>query len=147
MTLDERLKVFLNLKATTLYPGGIRSHDPWVQSPRRQAQRMPLDHAVKARLGMFLQDKLFNTYFSKSEIRLTSTAATSLHHWITKNQLSFKCPSRQHKTVLKCSFGPSFSRMKGTFQVKALQSSSSSSDPMSTYFQVIFTFDFLIKKL
>jgi hypothetical protein len=29
------------------YPGGIRPHDPLVQSPQWQAETMPLDHAAR----------------------------------------------------------------------------------------------------
>jgi hypothetical protein len=46
----------LFLKTTTLYPGGIRSHDPLLQPPRyqRQAGTIPQDHAARAMLGFFL---------------------------------------------------------------------------------------------
>jgi hypothetical protein len=37
------------LKANTLYPGGIRSGDPYLQSPRWQAETIPLDHVARAR--------------------------------------------------------------------------------------------------
>jgi hypothetical protein len=39
-----RVQRSVSNKATTLYPGGIRSHGPWLQSPPRQAERMPLDY-------------------------------------------------------------------------------------------------------
>jgi hypothetical protein len=41
--------IFFFLKATTLYPSGIRSHGPWLQSPRWQAETIPLDHAARAK--------------------------------------------------------------------------------------------------
>jgi hypothetical protein len=37
------------LKASTLYPCGIRSHDPWLQSSQWQEETIPLDHAARAR--------------------------------------------------------------------------------------------------
>jgi hypothetical protein len=42
-------EVFL-FKATTLFPAGIRSHDPLplLQSPRWQAETLPLGHAARA---------------------------------------------------------------------------------------------------
>jgi hypothetical protein len=40
-------QVFLNKK---LPPGGIRPHDPLLQSPRWQAETISLDHAARANL-------------------------------------------------------------------------------------------------
>jgi hypothetical protein len=45
------------LKATTLHPGGIRSHGPWLQSSRWQAETIPLDHTAR---GQF-----FNGFLSQ----------------------------------------------------------------------------------
>jgi hypothetical protein len=40
------IKLFFLLKATTLYPGGIRSHNPSLQSLQWQAELTQLDHAA-----------------------------------------------------------------------------------------------------
>jgi hypothetical protein len=49
---------------TTLYPGGIRSHDPYLQSPRWQAETIPLDHAARAKTVMLFKFVSSNFFHS-----------------------------------------------------------------------------------
>jgi hypothetical protein len=60
-------------KATTLFPGGIRSHDPKLQSPRWQAETIPLDNDAKAR--SFFRRPLFPKISAKKLAFLTQNIA------------------------------------------------------------------------
>jgi hypothetical protein len=62
----KRLILFFS-KAVTLYPGGIRSHDPLLPSPRWQAETIPLGHTF----WLFCKQQFANNYvLNKCTIRV-----------------------------------------------------------------------------
>jgi hypothetical protein len=72
-------------ETTTLYPGGIRSHDPWLQSRRWQAWMLPLDHAARAIMYSYYGNRSWDTLHTYTQSLRTSWSPFFVQYFPRKN--------------------------------------------------------------